>query len=172
MKPIFSIIRALLLLIVAAAGLFLELTINEFGFFFGISLLLGAALTAMSLFLSFDKQINEKNLMEPIMDGFAGLVILTYPEVSSRFVLSDFSFWIAMMGILYLNSGFFNHQSSKFFWLYILTGLALIVFGFVIINYATEFLSSISYLMSFAAVIYSLVVIYLSLARSKAPLQP
>lgn len=172
MKPIFSIIRALLLLIVAAAGLFLELTINEFGFFFGISLLLGAALTAISLFLSFDKQINEKNLMEPIMDGFAGLVILTYPEVSSLFVLSDFSFWIAMMGILYLNSGFFNHQSTKFFWLYILTSLTLIVFGFVIINYTSEFLSSIIYLMSFAVVIYSLVVIYLSLSRSKAPLQP
>lgn len=171
MKPIYSIIRSSLLIIVAFLSLLFSLTINEFGFFFGVALLLGAALTAIYLFIHFDEHLNEKVIMEPLMDAFAGLVILTFPEISQRFVMVDFSFWIAMMGILYLAGGFFNHKSSNYFWLYVMTGLTLIIFGFVVMNYSQETMGSVNYLMSFAVFIYGVVSIYLSIRRKKVPFQ-
>ncbi|MDP2723156.1 MAG: DUF308 domain-containing protein [Bacteroidales bacterium] len=171
MKSIYSIIRSSLLVIIAFASLLFSLTINEFGFFFGVTLLIGGALTAIYLFIHFDETLNEKVIMEALMDVFAGLAILTFPEISQRFVLVDFAFWMAMMGILYLSGGFFNHKKSKYFWLYVLSGLALIIFGFIIINYSSETLGSVNYLMSFAIILYGIVGIYLAIARKKIPFQ-
>jgi len=141
-------------------------------FFFGVSLLIGAALSGIYLFIHFDEHINEKVIMEPLIDAFAGLVILTHPEVSTRFILTDFSFWMAMNGILYLAGGFFNHQKSSHFWIYVLTGLVTIIFGFTIINYNDEFLSSVTYLMGFSLILYGIIGIYLSIIRKNTPLQP
>ena len=165
MKSIYSVIRSSLLVIIAFASLLLSMTINEFGFFFGVALLIGGALTAIYLFIHFDETLNEKVIMEALIDVFAGLVILTFPEISQRFVLVDFAFWIAMMGILYLSGGFFNHKKSNYFWLYVLSGLALIIFGFIVMNYNPETLGSVNYLMSFAIILYGIVGIYLAIAR-------
>ncbi len=171
MKSIYGIIRSLLLVIIAFGSLLLSLTINEFGFFFGVALLIGGALTAIYLFIHFDETLNEKVIMEALIDVFAGLVLLTFPEISQRFVLVDFAFWIAMMGILYLSGGFFNHKKSNYFWLYVLSGLALIIFGFIVMNYNPETLGSVNYLMSFAVILYGIVGIYLAVARKKVPFQ-
>ncbi|MFA5418987.1 MAG: DUF308 domain-containing protein [Bacteroidales bacterium] len=171
MRSIFSILRSSLLLIIAVLSIALSLTINEFGFFFGVALLIGGALTAIYLFIHFDETLNEKIIMEALIDVFAGLVILTFPEISQRFVLVDFAFWMAMMGILYLLGGFINHKKTKYFWLYVLTGLAFIIFGFIIMNYSSETLGSINYLMSFAVSLYGIVDIYLAIARKKVPFQ-
>jgi uncharacterized membrane protein HdeD (DUF308 family) len=172
MKSIYSILRAALLVIIAVISLAFSLTINEMGFFFGISLLIGAALSGIYLFIHFDENINEKVIMEPLVDAFAGLVILTHPEVSTRFILTDFSFWMAMHGILYIAAGFFNHQKTSYLWLYVLTGLVAIIFGFTIVNYNDAFLSSVTYLMAFSLIIYGMISIYLSIIRQNAPLQP
>ena len=171
MKSIYGIIRSLLLVIIAFGSLLLSLTINEFGFFFGVALLIGGALTAIYLFIHFDETLNEKVIMEALIDVFAGLVLLTFPEISQRFVMVDFAFWIAMMGILYLSGGFFNHKKSNYFWLYVLSGLALIIFGFIVMNYNPETLGSVNYLMSFAVILYGIVGIYLAIARKKVPFQ-
>lgn len=171
MKSIYSIVRSSILMVIAFLSLLLSLTINEFGFFFGVALLIGAALSAIYLFVHFDEQVNEKVIMEPLMDGFAGLVILTFPEISQRFILTDFAFWIAMMGILSLSTGFFNHKNARYFWLYILTGLIYVTFGFTIMNYNSEFINSVTYSMSFALFIYGTTNIYLAIKRKKIPLQ-
>lgn len=172
MRSIYSILRASLLVVIAAVSLVFSLTINEMGFFFGVSLLIGAALSGIYLFMHFDEHVNEKVIMEPLIDAFAGLVILTHPEVSTRFVLTDFSFWMAMNGILYLAAGFFNHQKTSYFWLYVLTGLVTIIFGFTIVNYNDAFLSSVNYVMAFSLIIYGIINIYLSIYRKNTPLQP
>ncbi len=172
MKSIYSILRSSLLVVVAIAGLVWSLTIMEMGFFFGAALLVGAALTGIYLFLHFDEQVNEKVIMEPLMDAFAGLVLLTYPEISQRFVLADLAFWLAMNGILYLASGAFNHPKSSKFWLYMLAGLVFIIFGFTLINYNQDFISSVNYLLAFSIFIYGGISLYLSVVRKKNPLQP
>jgi len=172
MKSIYSILRALILIIVSIATLVLSLTIIETGFFFAAALLVGAVLTGMYLFVHFDEQINEKVIMEPLMDAFAGLVIITYPEISQRFVLADLAFWMAMSGILYLASGAFDHQKSSKFWLYVLAGLVFIIFGFTLINYNQEFIGSANYLLAFSVVIYGGISLYLSVVRKKNPMQP
>jgi len=172
MKSIYSILRSSLLVVVAIAGLVWSLTIMEMGFFFGAALLVGAALTGIYLFLHFDEQMNEKVIMEPLMDAFAGLVLLTYPEISQRFVLADLAFWLAMNGILYLAAGAFDHQKTNRFWLYILGGLVCIIFGFTLINYDEKMISSAHYLLSFSILIYGALSNYLSIARKKNPMQP
>ncbi len=151
-----------LLTILAVATLVFSLSIQEFGIYFGILLLIGTALSAVYLFIHFDETINEKVILEMAIDGFAGLIIFTYPQPNARFFMLDFSFWIAIMGMLHFVAGIFDNKDSKLFWLYILSGIMMIVFGFIILNYSTEYLGSIVYLIGIVLAYYALLNIYLT----------
>ena len=153
--------RLILLLLLGIATLALSLSIEIFGVFYGIFLLIGAALTSVYLFLHFDQNIDEKIIIELAIDGFAGLIIFTYPEPNERFIMLDFSFWIAIMGILHVVSGLFNKKNSKLIWLYILSGIIMVVLGFIILNYNTEYIGSIGYLIGFVLTYYGGLGIYL-----------
>jgi len=151
-----------LLTILAITMMVLSLTIQEFGIYFGVLLLAGAALSTIYLFIHFDENINEKVIIELAIDGFAGLIIFTYPQPDARFFMLDFSFWIAIMGMLHLASGIFDKKNNKLFWLYILSGIMLIVFGFIILNYNTDYLGSVVYLIAIVLAYYGLLNIYLT----------
>jgi len=148
-------IRFVILLLAGLTAIFLNQKMNGFSALFAISLSISAALTVIFLFFNFDKQINDKVIMELIADGFAGIVLFTYPQSDERFFLIVFSFWIAWMGILYLTSGLLDKKIEKMMWLYTLIGIMLIILGFVILNYSTEMLSSVIYVVGFTLVIYS-----------------
>ena len=158
-------IRFVILLLAGLAAIFLNQKMNGFSALFAISLSISAALTVIFLFLNFDKQINDKVIMELIADGFAGIVLFTYPQSDERFFLIVFSFWIAWMGILYLTSGLLDKKNEKMMWLYTLIGIMLIILGFVILNYSTEMLSSVIYLVGFTLIIYSSLGFYSNLLR-------
>ena len=158
-------IRFVILLLAGLAAIFLNQKMNGFSALFAISLSISAALTVIFLFFNFDKQINDKVIMELIADGFAGIVLFTYPQSDERFFLIVFSFWIAWMGILYLTSGLLDKKNEKMMWLYTLIGIMLIILGFVILNYSTEMLSSVIYLVGFTLIIYSSLGFYSNLLR-------
>ena len=158
-------IRFVILLLAGLTAIFLNQKMNGFSALFAISLSISAALTVIFLFLNFDKQINDKVIIELIADGFAGIVLFTYPQSDERFFLIVFSFWIAWMGILYLTSGLLDKKNEKMMWLYTLIGIMLIILGFVILNYSTEMLSSVIYLVGFTLVIYSSLGFYSNLLR-------
>ncbi|MFK5856385.1 MAG: DUF308 domain-containing protein [Bacteroidota bacterium] len=153
--------KYILLAILAIATLVLSLSIQEFGIYFGILLLVGVALTSIYLFMHFDENINEKLIIELAIDGFAGLIIFTYPEPNARFFMLDFSFWLAVLGMLHVVSGLFDHRKSNLLWLYIISGIMMIVFGFIILNYSTEYLGSIVYLIGIVLAYYAILNIYL-----------
>jgi len=153
--------KYLLLAVLAVATLFLSLSIQEFGIYFGVLLLVGVALMAIYLFIHFDENINEKLIIELAIDGFAGLIIFTYPEPNARFFMLDFSFWIAVMGMLYFVTGLFDKKHSKLFWLYLISGIMMIVFGFIILNYSTDYLGSVVYLISIVLLYYAVLNVYL-----------
>ncbi len=159
--------KYVLLTILAITMMVLSISIQEFGIYFGVLLLVGAALSTIYLFIHFDENINEKVIIELAIDGFAGLIIFTYPHPDARFFMLDFSFWIAVMGMLHLASGIFDKKNSKLFWLYILSGIMLIVFGFIILNYNTDYLGSVVYLIAIVLAYYGLLNIYLT-HKSKA----
>jgi len=159
------IIRFVILLLAGLAAIFLNQKMNGFSALFAISLSISAALTVIFLFFNFDKQINDKVIMELISDGFAGIVLFTYPQSDERFFLIVFSFWIAWMGILYLTSGLLDKKNEKMMWLFTLIGIILIILGFVILNYSTEMLSSVIYLVGFTLIIYSSLGFYSNLLR-------
>jgi uncharacterized membrane protein HdeD (DUF308 family) len=71
------------------------------------------------------------------------------------------------MGALYLSSGLSDLQNKDKMPLYLLTGIILVVLGFVIINYVSENINSVNYLIGFAMIIYSAVNIYLYLSKKK-----
>ena len=158
-------IRFIILLLAGLAAIFLNQKMNGFSALFAISLSISAALTVIFLFYNFDKQINDKVIMELISDGFAGIVLFTYPQSDERFFLIVFSFWIAWMGILYLTSGLLDKKNEKMMWLFTLIGIILIILGFVILNYSTEMLSSVIYLVGFTLIIYSSLGFYSNLLR-------
>ena len=149
-------IRFLILLLTGLAAIFLNLKVDGFLFLFGMALSISAGLSVLYLFLQFDKPINEKVVMEIIADGFSGIVLFTYPQSDDRFFLIVFSFWIAWMGMLCLASGLLDKKHEKLMWLYTLLGIMFIVFGFVIINYNSEMLTSSIYLVGFILSIYSI----------------
>jgi len=153
--------KYILLALLAIVTIALSLSIQEFGIYFGILLLVGVALTSIYLFIHFDKKINEKLIIELAIDGFAGLIIFTYPEPNERFFMLDFSFWIAVIGMLHFVSGLFDKKNSNLFWLYIISGVMMIVFGFIILNYSTDYLGSIVYLIGIVLAYYAFLNIYL-----------
>ena len=154
--------KYILLTILAIAMIVLSLSIQEFGIYFGVLLLVGAALSTVYLFIHFDENINEKIIIELAIDGFAGLIIFTYPAPDARFFMLDFSFWIAVMGMLHLTAGLFDNKNGRYFWLYILSGIMMIVFGFIILNYSTEHIGSVVYLIAIVLAYYGLLNLYLT----------
>ncbi len=112
-----------LLALLAILTILFSISIQEFGIYFGFLLLVSVALTAIYLFLHFDENINEKLIIEMAIDGFAGIIIFTYPEPNARFFMLDFSFWIAVMGMLHLVSGLFDKKNSNILWLYVISGI-------------------------------------------------
>ena len=157
----YRLTRSILLTILGIATLALSLSIKEFGIYFGVLLIVGAALTAVYLFIHFDESIDEKIVIELAIDGFAGLIIFTYPEPTNRFFMLDFSFWIALMGILHIASGLFNKKNSNLFWLYLLSGIMMLVLGFIILNYSIDYLGSVGYLIGIVLTYYAGLNIYL-----------
>ena len=153
-------IRFLLLLLVGLVAVFLNQKVDGFSVLFGITLMISAGLTVLFLFLQFDKPINEKIVMELIADGFSGIIIFTYPQSDERFFLVVFSFWIVWMGMLCLVSGLLNKKHETMMWLYTLLGIMFIVFGFIIMNYTSEMLNSIIYLIGFVTTIYGIFGLY------------
>jgi len=122
-------------------------------------------LTVAYLFINFDKEFNPKVIMELITDGFSGIVIFTYPQSDEAFFMVVFSFWIVFMGALYLSSGIANLNNKESLPVYLLTGIILIVLGFIIINYVSESINSVNYLIGFAMIIYAVINIYLYLTK-------
>jgi|GEM_PF-810518 len=147
--------RSIILALYGIITIALSLSVLEFGMYFGIILMICTALTSVYLFIHFSEKIDEKIIIELIIDGFAGLIIFTYPEPGERFFMLDFSFWIAMMGAIYLVSGLFNYKNSKYMWLYVLSGIMMIVIGFIVLNYSSEYLGSVGYLIGFILTYYS-----------------
>ncbi len=164
----YRITRFLLLTILGLSTLFLSLTIEEFGIYFGVLLLVGALISSVYLFINFSNKIDEKIVIELIIDGFLGLIMFTYPDPGERFIMLDFSFWIAVMGALYLVTGLFDNSKNNMLWLYVISGIMMIVLGFIILNYNTEYIGSVSYLIGIVLTYYSVLSIYLLLKTTNS----
>lgn len=157
--------RAFILLLSGLLALAINHTLDGFSVVFAISLLISSTLTLIYVFLNFDTTINQKIVMEMMVDGFSGLVIFTYPESNQNFFLIVFSFWIVFMGILITTSGLMEEKNKKFLWAYALVGIVSIMLGFVVLNYDQAYMSSVLYLVGFTLLIYSGMSLYIFLKR-------
>ena len=158
-------IRLFVLLLAGLSAVFLNNTMTGFPVLFAVALAISAGLTVIYIFLNFDKQLNEKLIMELIADGFSGMVLFTYPFSDERFFLIVFAFWIAWSGTLWLTSGFFNPAKKNMMWFYILAGIVFIVLGFVLMNYTQEMINSAIYVIGFSLILYGAFGLYLKLVK-------
>lgn len=165
MKLTYRKSRAFILLFAGLLALGLSHTIDGYSVVFGISLLVSSALTLVYVFLHFDENINPKIVMEMIADGFAGLVIFTYPESNQDFLLIVFAFWALIMGMLLLTSGLLEEKNKDFLWSYTLEGIVMMVLGFVVMHYDAAYKSSVLYVVGFTLLIYSGMNLYLLFKR-------
>jgi len=147
--------RSFILLLSGLLAIALNHTMDGYSMVFGISLLISSVFTLIYIFLHFDDDINQKIVMEMIVDGFSGLVIFTYPTSDQNFFLIVFAFWIVFMGILYLTSGLMDQKHKAYLWSYALTGIMALMLGFVIMHYKEEYMNSVLYLVGFTLLIYS-----------------
>lgn len=155
------IARSIVLLLAGISAIAFNHMMSGFSILFGITLSISAMLTVAYFFINFDKEFNPKVIMELIADGFTGIVIFTYPHSGELFFMIVFAFWIVFMGALYLSSGIANLNDKDSLPIYLLTGIILIVLGFIIINYTSENMDSVNYLIGFAMIIYASVNTYL-----------
>ena len=161
------IARSIVILLSGISAVAFNHMMNGFSVMFGIMLSISAMLTVAYLFVNFDKAFNPKVIMELISDGFAGIVIFTYPHSGELFFIIVFAFWIVFMGALYLSSGIANLNDKDALPLYLLTGIILIVLGFIIINYTSENMNSVNYLIGFAMIIYASINNYLYFTKKE-----
>ena len=154
-KYVFRYGRLIILLILSLLVGNLKGSVDGFSVFFGAGMLLSAFFTLIYVFMNFDKDLNEKLLMEMIVDGFSGLVLFTYPQSDTQFFVVVFSFWIAFQGVLMLSAGLFDKSRVESFWFYVLSGIAFIVFGFSILHVTIENQGILNYLMAFVLIIYA-----------------
>ncbi len=159
--------RSILLFLAGLLPLTVSLSSEGFAMMLGIALIVSATLTAIFLFLNFDKKLNQKVLMEGLVDAFAGLVLFTYPQSLDPFLLINFSFWSFFMGVLFLAAGLFDSWNKAFLWIYSLMGIMMVVFGFVLLNYEPDKTVSAFYLVSFVLLFYGVSNLYL-MYRKKA----
>ena len=159
--------RSFILLFAGLLAIGLSHTMDGFAVVLGVSLLTSSALTLVYVFLHFDENINPKVVMEMIADGFSGLVIFTYPISNPDFLLIVFSFWIVIMGMLYLTSGLMDERNKDMLWSYALTGIVLMVLGFVVLHYDAAFKSSVLYVVGFTLMIYSGMNLYVLYKRKR-----
>lgn len=159
--------RSILLLLTGIAGIAFNQIMDGFSALFGIALSISALLTVAYLFINLNKELNSKVVLELIADGFAGIVIFTYPQSNESFFMIVFSFWIVMMGGLFLSASIQHLRNKETLPTYLLTGIILIVLGFIIINYSSETLNSVNYLIGFAMIIYTGINIFLYLRSKK-----
>ena len=157
--------RSVALFLCGMLALSVTFSPEGFAMLLGIAFIISAALTALFLFIHFDRDINQKVLMEAIVDGFAGLILFTYPQAIHGFLYIDFSFWTFFMGVLYLASGLLDKTNKQYLWLYSLAGIVMIVLGFVMMNYDPEQLNSAYYLAIFVLIMYSVANFFLMIRR-------
>jgi len=161
------IARSIVILLSGIAAVAFNQIMTGYSAFFGITLSIAALITVAYLFIHFDKEFDQKMIMELIADGFSGIVIFTYPQSNEAFFMIVFSFWIVFMGALFLSTAVANLKNKDSLPLFLLTGVILIVLGFVIINYVSDSINSVNYLIGFAMIIYSSVNTYLYLTKKR-----
>ncbi|MEJ2595304.1 MAG: DUF308 domain-containing protein [bacterium] len=161
MKLGFRKARSFALLFAGLLALGLSHTMDGYAVVFGIALVVSAAFTLVYVFLHFDEKINPKIVMEMIADGFSGLVIFTYPYSDERFLMIVFAFWIVFMAAMLLTSGLMDESKKDRMWTYTLTGIVLLVLGFVIMHYNEESMGSVLYLIGFTILFLAGVNLYL-----------
>ncbi len=161
------IVRSFILLIAGLLAVVLNQVMTGYAVVFGIALVGSAAFTLIYIFLHFDENINQKVVVEMLADGFAGLVLFTYPNSDQDFLLVVFGFWIFFMGALYLVAGLMDDENKPFLWSYTLMGIICMVFGFVAMNFVQEFMDTAIYMMGFALIIYSGLNLYLLFKRKR-----
>lgn len=159
------IARSIVILLSGIAAVSFNQIMTGYSAIFGITLSISALLTVAYLFIHFDKELNPKVITELISDGFAGIVIFTYPQSDEAFFMIVFSFWIVFMGALLLNGAITKMTDKESLPVYLLSGIVLIVLGFVIINYTSEHINSVNYLIGFAMVVYAVINIYLYITK-------
>ncbi len=165
----YRISRAVILFVPAAVAIFGGIAMEGLSLVFAGTLLTGAFLTLIYLFIHFDQYINPKIIMEFLTDAFIGVVLITYPSPNidfyDRYFLVLFSIWFFINGVFMVTSGIMDKGNKPWFWIYVLVGFMFITLGFVLINYNPDYIGSLHWLVAFMLIIYAAVELYLLLRR-------
>jgi uncharacterized membrane protein HdeD (DUF308 family) len=157
--------RSFIILLSGLAAIIFNNTLDGYSAMFGITLVVTALLGILNLFVYFDKPMNQKFLMELLLDGFSGIIIFTYSNSDEGFFLTVFAFWAFVNGLFYLTSGLLEKKNKSHLPFYTLIGIVMMIFGFIPLHFNNESLGSIIYLIGFAMIIYSSANLYLMFKR-------
>lgn len=157
--------RSFIILFSGLAAVILNNTLDGYSAMFGITLVVAALISILNILVYFDKPMNEKVLMELLLDGFSGIIIFTYSASDEGFFLTVFAFWAFVYGLFYLTSGLIDKKNKSFLPFYTLIGIVMMIFGFMPLHFNDESMSSIIYLIGFALIIYSSANLYLMFKR-------
>ena len=159
--------RSLVILFSGLAAIVLNNTVEGYSAMFGITLVVSALISVLHIFVYFDKPMNEKFLMELLLDGFAGVIIFTFNNSNEDFFLTVFGFWAFVNGMFYLTSGLIDKNNKSYLPLYTLVGIALMSLGFMPLHFNEDSFGSVIYVIGFTLIIYSVSNLYLLFKRKR-----
>ena len=159
--------RSFIILFSGLAAIFLNHTLDGYSAMFGMTMVVAALISVVHIFVYFDKPMNEKFLMELLLDGFSGTIIFTFNNSNESFFLTVFAFWAFVNGLFYLTSGLIDKKNKSYLPLYTLVGIIMMSLGFMPLHFNEESLGSVIYLIGFAMIIYSSANLYLMFKRKQ-----
>lgn len=159
--------RSLIILLSGLAAIILNNTVEGYSAMFGVTMVVASLISILHVFIYFDKPMNEKFLMELLLDGFSGVIIFTYNDSNESFFLTVFAFWAFVNGLFYLTSGLIDKENKSYLPFYTLVGIIMMSLGFMPLHFNVESLGSVIYLIGFALIIYSSANLYLMFKRKQ-----
>ncbi len=159
--------RSFVILLSGLAAIILNNTLDGYSALFGITLVVASLISILHIFVYFNKPMNEKFLMELLLDGFSGVIIFTYSNSNESFFLTVFAFWAFVNGLFYLTSGLIDKKNKSYLPIYTLVGISMMSLGFMPLHFNHESLGSVIYLIGFTLIIYSSANLYLMFKRKQ-----
>ncbi len=106
-------------------------------------------------------------LLEGLIGIAAGVVTLAYPGLAGLVLLSVIAFWAILTGVLEVVAAIRLRQEIDGEWLLILSGLASLVFGILILFFPAAGALTIAWLIGVYAILFGILLLSLSLRLRK-----
>ena len=122
---------------------------------FGILMLLSGISHAFLSMKRKDQYIDRSwRLTEGFIDLIIGLIIISFPSITTDIFISLIAIWISFMGILQISNGYRLRGLYNHYWILIFNGILAIIFAIMVFTQPMHGLITIMVLIGLQAIVF------------------